>query len=489
VGIKKVLANILLLLLLGAPAAALAAPDGYRDLPPGHWAYKAVEQLVRDGVLEPPEGGYFQGGRAASRYEMAVVTARALEKIHEADSAQRVVISELGLEFVDELKNIELRLQEAEERENDWLSFSGNLQLRYRIKKFPHARDSSQSVAQYRLRLNAKATVDDKTSFNLRIVNNPINSSTTRGLYSYNSGWQEFGDNDGARFGFDRYFVSTKLGVLDLDVGRQALYSDPESMVIDSGALSFTGLRVGGKLGILDLSAQYGRLGSNMRLNNRVGSANDLGDIDIASLSLSSKIGEKFFYSLGYFNMWQSDENMPAQYNMNGEAGKQTMLGVYHLHGEYRFNNKLALSVLWGKNTAANKLERINDASAVNPNPTVSGGRFYSVEATIGDRVLSRKGRRNFVIQYNNVGNNALIGPLSSQDTPGSSAIGGSATGSMYLDGWKNLSIQYNYAFTSRLRGQLTWSRLSDRRDQNNRGIAGNVYDYNYWKFIISAYF
>jgi hypothetical protein len=489
VGRKKIFANILLLLLLAMPGTAKAAADGYQDLPPGHWAYKAVGQLVRDGILEPPEGGYFQGGRAASRYEMAVVAAQALEKIHEVDSAQRVVISELGLEFVDELKNIELRLQEAEERENNWLSFSGNLQLRYRIKKFPNARDSSQSLAQYRLRLNAKATVDDKTSFNLRIVNNPINSSTTRGLYSYNSGWQEFGDNDGARFGFDRYFVSTKLGALDLDIGRQSLYSDPESMAIDSGALSFTGLRVGGKLGIFDLSAQYGRLGSDMRLNNRVGSANDLGDIDIASLSLSSKLGEKFFYSLGYFNMWQSDVNMPAQYHLNGEAGKQTMLGVYHLHGEYRFNNKLALSVLWGKNTARNKLDRINDASATESNPTVAGGQFYSIEATVGDRVLNRKGRRNFVIQYNNVGNNALIGPLSSQDTPGSSAIGGSATGSMYLDGWRNLSVQYNYAFSPRLRGQLTWSRLDDRRDWNSRGVAGSVYDYNYWKFVLFASF
>ncbi|MBQ1867923.1 S-layer homology domain-containing protein [Selenomonas sp.] len=63
---------------------AMAAPEtgaaSFTDVPAGHWSYAAIDQLVKDGVLEGNGDGTFAGNRSMSRYEMAAVVARAYGK-------------------------------------------------------------------------------------------------------------------------------------------------------------------------------------------------------------------------------------------------------------------------------------------------------------------------------------------------------------------------------------------------------------------------
>ena len=76
-------------------AAALGSPRIARgqapaDVPPSHWAYDAVSDLAREGLIKgyPPSGNFF-GGRTVTRYEMATIIQRVLARIAEIANARR----------------------------------------------------------------------------------------------------------------------------------------------------------------------------------------------------------------------------------------------------------------------------------------------------------------------------------------------------------------------------------------------------------------
>jgi hypothetical protein len=48
------------------------AQDNFPDVPDNHWAYEALKNMKKDGLLVGYPDGLFRGGRPASRYELAV---------------------------------------------------------------------------------------------------------------------------------------------------------------------------------------------------------------------------------------------------------------------------------------------------------------------------------------------------------------------------------------------------------------------------------
>jgi mRNA-degrading endonuclease YafQ of YafQ-DinJ toxin-antitoxin module/uncharacterized protein YoxC len=64
--------------LLALPALAQAP----QDVPPGHWAYDAVQELAEKGLIKgyPPTGNFF-GKRTVTRYEMATILQRVLARV------------------------------------------------------------------------------------------------------------------------------------------------------------------------------------------------------------------------------------------------------------------------------------------------------------------------------------------------------------------------------------------------------------------------
>ena len=61
------------------------------DVPQGHWAYDAVAQLVKDGLIKGYPDGTFKGKRPMTRYEAAVLTYRAVDQIEAQIAAGRAV--------------------------------------------------------------------------------------------------------------------------------------------------------------------------------------------------------------------------------------------------------------------------------------------------------------------------------------------------------------------------------------------------------------
>lgn len=77
---KKALAA-LMALSLGVSATALAASaDSFSDVPKDHWSYEALDYLAKEGVIEGMGNSTFEGGRTMTRYEVASIVAKAMQK-------------------------------------------------------------------------------------------------------------------------------------------------------------------------------------------------------------------------------------------------------------------------------------------------------------------------------------------------------------------------------------------------------------------------
>src|SRR5690625_1860264 len=85
-----------LLFVLGFSIGSSAAP--FDDVPAGHWAYEALEQLSSVGLIDGYPTGFFSGNRRLTRYEMALSLAGALERLTAAGGFSPAESDEMYLE-------------------------------------------------------------------------------------------------------------------------------------------------------------------------------------------------------------------------------------------------------------------------------------------------------------------------------------------------------------------------------------------------------
>lgn len=127
---KKILGMAAALMLLGAAPGAEAADNPFGDVPQAHWAYDAVAQLAKDGVIEGYGDGTYIGENAISRYEMAQMTARAMTRsgLKHSDKA---LVEKLAAEFGDELTQLGVRVKRLESK-TDNVKFRGSVRYVWR---------------------------------------------------------------------------------------------------------------------------------------------------------------------------------------------------------------------------------------------------------------------------------------------------------------------------------------------------------------------
>ncbi|MCX7796392.1 MAG: S-layer homology domain-containing protein [bacterium] len=74
---------LLIFLLLGIPNVFAEVPS---DVPQNHWAYEAVELLIKEGIIKGYPDGTFRGNQTLTRYELAMIIAKLLELIRTSNS-------------------------------------------------------------------------------------------------------------------------------------------------------------------------------------------------------------------------------------------------------------------------------------------------------------------------------------------------------------------------------------------------------------------
>src|SRR3569833_3804880 len=80
----------------GAAQAQAPAGGPFADVPQGHWAYDAVQQLAQRGIFTGYPDGTFAGKRALTRYEFAVALQRMLQEVQRQVAAILLLFGLLG---------------------------------------------------------------------------------------------------------------------------------------------------------------------------------------------------------------------------------------------------------------------------------------------------------------------------------------------------------------------------------------------------------
>ncbi|MGH7754934.1 MAG: S-layer homology domain-containing protein [Vulcanimicrobiaceae bacterium] len=97
---------------------ALATP--FSDVPANHWAYQDIQSLAADGIIDGYPSGKFEGNRPMTRYEMAVVVARAIAHVEEAGASKGDLakLQKLVDALKDELDALGVRVSNLEDKLN-----------------------------------------------------------------------------------------------------------------------------------------------------------------------------------------------------------------------------------------------------------------------------------------------------------------------------------------------------------------------------------
>lgn len=107
---NRKVAAILAGLTVGAMGQVYAASaDSFSDVPKDHWSYEALDYLAKEGVIEGMGDNTFQGGRTMTRYEMASIVAKAMQK-GGTSFGDKAVLDKLSAEYSGELDTLKRRV-------------------------------------------------------------------------------------------------------------------------------------------------------------------------------------------------------------------------------------------------------------------------------------------------------------------------------------------------------------------------------------------
>ncbi|MDD2715570.1 MAG: S-layer homology domain-containing protein [Candidatus Wallbacteria bacterium] len=127
----------------------------FEDVPQNHWAYEAIDNLAKKGYVDGFPDGKFQGTTPITRYEMAVMVYKLLNKVTDVESSGGTITQEdagtirkLITEFRDEITAIGVRVEKVEERLN--ALEKGQDDLKKEDKRFSISGEYSGNIAYFR---------------------------------------------------------------------------------------------------------------------------------------------------------------------------------------------------------------------------------------------------------------------------------------------------------------------------------------------------
>ncbi|SDD55454.1 S-layer homology domain-containing protein [Sporomusa acidovorans] len=244
---------------------SVSAAGPFSDVPANHWSYGAVSKLAQDGIVSGYGNNAFHGDQLLTRYEMAQVVARAMEKSDKASAEDKDIINKLSQEYSKELTNLGVRVSELEKK-SDKLTYWGFLHLSDQVWNnsgvfkgvanpgdTPHPNEGHYPAIGYDLYLNYK--VNDKWSFN--VETEAVRDTRTGGY------WTSF-DTDGgvaASQRDDMMYAEGTVGTTKIKAGKFD-YSPAYALVICQGRKALNGVEftVGDKV---KTSLAYGYLRQN----------------------------------------------------------------------------------------------------------------------------------------------------------------------------------------------------------------------------------
>jgi hypothetical protein len=169
---KKLVASITTALVMGAFGTTFAAPaDSFNDVPKDHWAYQAVQDLAKDGVIQGYGDNEFKGDRPLTRYEFSMVVAKAIDNFEKASDSDKAKIDKLSAEFAGELNRLGKRVAVVEKKTNTWIGGETRVRVMGNDTKQAGAKELKGSDKfDFRQRITVRGDIDKDTSFAGRLT-------------------------------------------------------------------------------------------------------------------------------------------------------------------------------------------------------------------------------------------------------------------------------------------------------------------------------
>ena len=184
-------------MVLGATMPAMAAPL-FPDVKDDHWAKDAVAKLAAQGLLEGYPDGTFKGDRAATRWEVAMIVARLLAKMEQANAtfatkAELDEVRKLANALKDELDALGVRVTNLEENvsrldkrvsELERITFYGYVDTRGSISSFHNTgrNDNTNNTTNFNTGLGSVGGAVPAVNYNAAVGSvqgaqlNPVNN-------------------------------------------------------------------------------------------------------------------------------------------------------------------------------------------------------------------------------------------------------------------------------------------------------------------------
>lgn len=214
---KKRLLKVAIATALTVAFAAPAFANPFSDVPAKHWAYDAVNKLAQAGVVDGYGDGTFRGDKTITRYEMAQIVAKAMNK--NLNSDQKAIVDKLAKEYAAELNNLGVKVDGLQNQMDNMVKFSGDARVRY-YNTDNDDNTLDKGLGEYRVRLGATAKINDNSSLYARIT----------------SGSQLFSAGN-ASASIENAYLNTKILGLNTKIGRQD-YDLGQGMLAGAGSVA-----------------------------------------------------------------------------------------------------------------------------------------------------------------------------------------------------------------------------------------------------------
>ena len=209
---------------LSATAFAADGADSFSDVPKDHWSYEALDYLAKNGAIEGYADGTFQGNRTMSRYEMAAITARAMQASN-LDIGARSVLEKLEKEYGSELATLRAQVEQNTEdiRKNreaiERFKVHGFVRTQYDYDKNTDADTLDRSANRFYMDLRLDMKVNDIWTVKAQSeTNRHYNNGHLRGENAMNENAQQtWSGHDG---NFQRIWVEAQQDGRWLNLGR-----------------------------------------------------------------------------------------------------------------------------------------------------------------------------------------------------------------------------------------------------------------------------
>ena len=399
---KKTLVSALTTaLVVGAASTTFAAANPFEDVPADHWAYDAVAQLAKDGVVEGYGDGTYVGDAAITRYEMAQMVAKAMAK-SDLKHADKAMVDKLAAEFADELNNLGVRVAKLEKKVDN-VKWNGELRYRYHFKNTDTKARATKN--EYLLRLNIATEINDKWTGKARFDYQGSNGmDTAQNIKSVT---------------VDRLWAEGKYGNTVIQLGKF-----PEMTQYDYGM--FNGERVaGGKVTFgKDIKAAV-TIGRFSFENNAVGALPAVDQTgSYQGIEVYNNRAQKFTWGVGYHHI-----KLGA---LKGLIGNNDNWSVWGLGLGYKFDKNVQAKAAFNKNTSGDVKSAMKNA--------------WFIEVDYKGAKKDVKGSWGAYLAYRHVGGYSTLRSTWELDN------------SAWNDDFKGLDIGVNYTFVKNIQGWIKYN-------------------------------